>query len=242
VVTQSYILNFQRAATEVADGLRQRGFHGGLRDDEEDYLYRKRVTDDLALKLLFTKKGDTLGEVGLLLGSLSINRVMHSLGLFIDERIPPIGEHQTVVAVDLIWLRGNHSPERASKCKYDYTFGIDNHAVQRFFEDLDTVGQDFVNGVSSPRAMADLLAGLDKYPCRIEWGGKPVSVRPYIYAAIFYMELGDNARAKEVLDEGWRKYQTPAPRQYYQSIRLKEYQTRRLLLLRHMGMTETVGK
>jgi hypothetical protein len=238
---QSYILNFQRA-TGVAAGLEQRGYRGGFRDSEEHYLYEKEITDDLALKLLFTKKGDTLGQVGLLLGSLYINRVMHSLGLFIDEQTTPVEEHEIVIAVDLLWLRWNHTPERATECKYDYKFGTDDNGVQRFSEDLDTVGQDFVNGVSSPRAMADLLAGLDNYPCRTEWGGKPVSVRPHIYAAIFYIGLGDNARAKEVLDQGWRKYQSPAPRQYWQSIRLQEYQTRRLLLLRHMGMTEATGK
>jgi hypothetical protein len=43
--------------------------------------------------------------------------------------------------------------------------------VQRFFEDLDEVGQGFVNSVATPRAMADLLANLDEYPRRISWGG-----------------------------------------------------------------------
>src|SRR5262245_59134483 len=139
---QTYILNFQRA-TAIGAGLETRGYRGGFRDAANGYLYEKEVTEDFAVKLLFTKKGDTLGEVGLLMGSRYVNRVMHSLGLFIDETITPIEEHQTIIAVDLVWLRWNRSPERAAECRYDYQFGT-TRGVHRFFEDLDTVGRDFV--------------------------------------------------------------------------------------------------
>lgn len=231
---QSYILNFQRA-TAVATGLEHRGYRGEFREGLNGYVYKKKINDDLEVKLVFTKKGDTLGNVGLLVGSRNVNRLMHSLGLFINVPATPIEEHETVIAVDLIWLRLNHDPNRIAECKDDYKFGTE-HGVQRFFEDLDTVGRDFINEVSEPHAMADLLSNLDKYPCRTHYGGKPVSVAPHVYAAIFYMHLGEKVRAKEVLDQGWREHQYPAPREYWQNVQLQAYQTRRLLMLRHMGM------
>jgi hypothetical protein len=237
---QSYILNFQRA-TAVAAGLERREYRGGFRDSANGYLYQKEVTEDFAVKLLFTKKGDTLGSVGLSMGSRYVTRVMHAQGLFINGQQTPIDEPRTVISVDLLWLRWNRNPERTTECRDDYEFGAER-GVQRFFEDLDTAGQDFIKGASAPRTMADLLSGLDKYPCRTTLGGKPVSVHPHIYAAIFYMQLGDHARAKEVLDQGWREHQYPVPRQYWQSIKVQQYQTRRLLLLRHMGLTGAAGE
>jgi hypothetical protein len=237
---QTYIRNFQRA-TAVATGVEERGYRGGFRDTANGYLYKKEITEDFAVDLLFTNKGDTLGQVGLLSGFRSVNRVMHSLGLFINDGITPCGEPETVVAVDLLWLRWNRNPERAVEYEHDYLFGTER-GVQRFFEDLDEVGQDFVNAVAAPRAMADLLANLDEYPRRISWGGPPLSVRPHIYAAILYMQLGDNARAREVLDKGWREHQYPAPREYWQSVQRQEYQTRRLILLREIERVEGGGK
>lgn len=233
---QSYIRNFKRA-TAVAAGLEQRGYRGGYRETANGYLYQKEITGDLEVQLLFTQKGDTLGRVGLLLGSREVSRAMHSLGLFLGEGVSPVEDHEVVVAVELLWLRWNREPERAEEYENDYQFGTER-GVRRFFEDLDTVGQDFIAAVTTPRAMADLLSNLDRYPCHISWGGKPGSVFPYIYATILYMQLGDKARAKEVLDQGWREHQFPKPRQEWQNVQMLNYQTRRMILLRQMGMVE----
>jgi hypothetical protein len=209
-----------------------------LRESANGYFYSKRINDYFTLGLLFTPMGDNLGNVGMLIGSPLVSQVMHSLSLFIDIPPTPADEAEVILAVNLIWLRWNHSPEQAAIYRDDYKLGT-KFGAQRLLEDLDAVGQDFVASVSTPYAMAELLADLANYPCRVKWGGRPVSTDPYIYSSILFHQLGQNARAKEALDKGWREYNTPAPRAHWQNIRLQRFQTRRMILVRHF--TENGG-
>jgi hypothetical protein len=224
-----------KRATQLMAGLEARAFkYEQMPDEDPSHLpFVKYISDELSLRLLISVWDANRIRLSLMLASASVTKVFHRLDLFFDEPAWAIDRPDVVLSVQLLWLRWNHAPEQAMAYKQDYELSTE-HGSQRALEDLDTVGQAFVDSVSTPHALAQCLMTLEGYPCRIKWGGKPGSVDRYIYAAILFLQAGDKQAAQTALDKGLHEYDTPAPRAHLENLRLQKFQARRVLLMREI--------
>lgn len=225
---KKFISRIQEAPGLVA-GLEDSGYKGELLEADDRYLFVKDLNDEFVLQLLLSPQREKSISVGMLIASAVVKRAMHSFNLFLDDPVTSIDSPEVVLAVDLLWLRWNGEPERAPLYKFDYGFGT--QGVDRLFEDLNTVGRDFVDRVTTLDGMAEMLVNIMDYPTRIKWGGAPRSVEPYMYSSILFLSLGDRQRMKAALDKGLCEYETTEPRSDWQNRRLRNLRMRTALLM-----------
>jgi hypothetical protein len=197
-------------------------------------IFTRNIGNDLTASLLFMKKGMKACSVTILIGSNAVSNNFDLLDLFLDDMRQQKGKTHNVLAVNLLWLRWNNYPEFAKEYKDDYLFDS-NFGVKRIAEDLDVVAEEFIKSVSSPIALADQLVNLNSYSRRVVWGGGPVSIDPYVFAAILYFSSGEYLRAFAALEEGENRYRSPEPQFDWQKIRLRDFRIRQKRLVTHIG-------
>ena len=217
----------------LMDGIKERGYIGEKLKLDNRYIFSKEINAELSLSLLFSPWIENSLRVSIMINSIAVTRYFHELGLYLDLPEPESDRPTGVISVELLWLRWNQEPSQAKNYETDYVIGTER-GTQRVFEDLDSVGQDYYSAISTPQALAEHLNNINHYPCRIKSGGKPVSNNPYIYAAILFLCANDAQQAQKALDEGWREYDVPSPRAYWQEVRREEFQARKQLLLQRI--------
>lgn len=224
-----------RCTTHLMAGLEERGFvyETNATQDENHISFLKGIGSDIFVRLQFSIRGKEGVGVSLMMASMGVTDAFHRLGLFLDTPAWPVNYADTVLSVDLLWLRWNFEANSALGNRADYQLGSDGNALQ-LLKDLDTVGQYFIDSVVTPELLAKCLLNIDRYPCHIKWGGKPVSANPYVYAAILFLQAGCREAARATLEAGLREYDTATPRSYFESVRLQKFQSRRVLLMREL--------
>lgn len=213
-------------------GLAQRGFTLDNVDAEyeNDFAFTKRISKHIHVSLHFTPWGANAFRCGVIISSTDVTDIFHGYGLFLDRTAIPEVAAYGVLATELLWLKWNEDPESAEEFQSDY--GLENDAgVQRFFEDLDGVGNSFLLSVNTPRKLADFLVLIEHYPIRIKWGGQPKSSDPFIFASALYLALGAKLEARKALEVGFAQYAVDEPRAPWQEYRLEKFRARRDLLL-----------
>lgn len=208
--------------------LAERGY-SFTNNDDDNHLHFLRSSNDIDEILTISIWDRVSFRASTLIYSKVLGMQYQDLGLYLDELPNSADAGVAVLSVDLLWLRWNEAPSMIDVYRNDYSYVADS-GMQRFFEDMDTVGKDFLLKIATPLAMADFLMHIEKYPISTKLGGGPGSRDPFMFATILYLHCGQSEKARVAFDCGLSRLPNPDPDVVWKIRKYNNYRKRGELL------------